>query len=287
MGLIFVLAYQHHDESLISPVVAELVKRKHNIMWGWEAWPGFKSSYGKKALLLVSDAVTFGHSEGQAHVKQCRWNRIPSISIQHGIPIEQEYHEHCADAFCCWGTQWEYIFSGVKTFVTGNPAIDYYLRYQMGRFENPWGERMGLLIPAIRPDADTGDLAELGDDPMKRAQYFIEKAKQSEWDGKWLVRPHPSDTKYKARVEAYQYIVENLPAIYQDPADLSLYDVFSCCDYVLGTSTAVAEGLPFGCTVEMLNMPFIPEPNLQTFFNGADGHASERISDLIEGMMNA
>lgn len=288
MGLVYVLSYQHHDPGILIPVAQELVRRGHNILGNIGNLGAFLEASGPKAALLVADVAVYGHAEGQAVTKLCRIHNIQSVSIQHGIPGNEEYHQHTANTLCLWGEVWAHNFHADRTVVTGNPAADVIAGMDINALEATGSQRWGvepkaLLLPSIRPDVTVGELAEVGEDPMDRARFYVRKAKETGWNGTWLVRPHPSDVKFGRRMAAYEYIAEALPAILQHPEEHKLYDVFPCIEYVFGTSTAALEGALFGCQVETVNMPFVPnDTSLEAMFYQVDGKAAARVADVVE-----
>jgi len=288
MALIYMEIYQHHDPGILSPVLDELIKRNHSIIIRPFGYQAFIESFSKKCIVLVSDVLGFGHAEGMAIVKRGRINNIPSVSFQHGVPVHREKHMHTADYLCMWGEAWKDNFIpvfGQQVFI-GNPRMDQIYNYDRDkareRIHNKYGEGNALLIPAIRPDADTIPVDE---NAMNRANYFIEQARATGWDGGWIVRPHPADVKYDDRMAAYRHIVETLPAQLNMPndPDASLYDILATIEYVFGISTVLIEALAFGCKIDTVGMPYLPEDrSIKNLFYALDGKAASRAVDLIE-----
>lgn len=286
MAMIFVLAYNSSDYNILQPVTNELAKRGHYIFTDLYAISGFCNAHGPKALVLVSDILAFEHAEGLYAAKTAKWSNVPVISMQHGVPFGESrfgadsfMRYHAADHFCVWGDEWMPYFNpkGVK-HITGNPALDY---IQPGKKEN-----VALLVPQINDRVGSQFMVSL---PMaKRANVFIEKARNTGFKGKWYVRPHPADWKFPERMEQHERITRALKGELQPAADFSVGDALSQARLVVGMSTVIMEAYAYGCDivpVHMDNWPDDFEERLPDIYGTwpLDGKASARVADVVEG----
>lgn len=284
MGLVFVYAYQHHDPKLLQPVANELARRGHNIMGFPQNYHAFLTSAGPRALLIVADLYTEGHTQGRAAVQMARQAGVGSVSIQHGCPAafpnpDDDPTDTAADTYCLWGPYWTRWFSSRRQVVTGNPSMD----VVGGMTIEKDGE--ALLVPCFREDARHEALQWMN--TQERADYYLRKAEEIGHDGPWVIRPHPSDWKHEDRQQAYEAIAEALRAQITLPSSIGLYDMLKSAQIVSGTSTVVIEGLVFGCEIDPYFMEYLPEPyDVELLFGPQDYQAAKRVADEVERAMN-
>lgn len=283
MGLVFAFAYQHHDTNLLQPVLQELVDRGHNVMGQPQNLYAFLGSIGPRALILVADLFTEGHIRGRSAVQLARQHAVGSVSIQHGCPAafpnpDDLPTDTAADTYCLWGPYWKEWFVSRKQVVTGNPTMDVVKGYSLEK------NGTALLVPCFREDARHEGLQWM--DLSERTDYYIRKAQGCGFDGKWIVRPHPSDWKHADRQEAYAQICDALQGELSLPHQERLYDTLDKAELVVGTSTVVLEGLVFGCEIVPLFMDYLPERyDVEDLFGPQDFQAARRVADEVERAM--
>lgn len=287
MALVYSLAYHHHDQGLLAPVWNELSRRGHNIVQGNAHFQAFLESKGPRVTLLVSDLKHPHHAPGQEVTRRTRDAGLRSVTIQHGIPLHAEKHEYTADVICIWGDNWKGNFlTRDGEVVTGDPALDYlqHLDWDAERErslvhfgEGPWA----LMVPGMRKAINVAELEDKR--PHERAELYIELAKESKWDGKWMVRPHLGDLYDPTVMQAYDYICRTLPAVLRRPDEWDLKTTLFGADLVMGTSTVVFEALAYKCKIKPVAMPFAPKrPSISKVFYKLDGKAAERVADVVE-----
>lgn len=280
MGLIFIYSYQHHDAALLNPVLERLGAKGHNLMGGPDKYQSFLNSFGPRALLLVADLKTDGHVEGRAAVKLARQNNIKSVSIQHGCPAAfpdkgEPPTETSADIYCLWGDFWRGFFDSPSQVVTGNPSLPPLQEYEK--------EPVSLLCPALRPDAKQSSLR--GMDTQQRAEFYVDFAKGLDFDGSWIIRPHPSDWKFAERMAAYDWMAEQLKATLSQEL---LQSDLKKCEITAGTSTVLIEGLVYGCEAYPVFMDYLPEKlDTRDLLGELDGRADIRIANEVEKCLYA
>ena len=284
--MIFVLAYNASDFNILNPVVGELARRGHYIFTEFSAFPGFCKAHGPKALVLVSDILAFEHAEGLYAAKLAKWNNVPVISIQHGVPFGENrfgsdrfMRYHAADHFCVWGEEWmPYFEPRGEKHITGNPALDNVnIRVK---------ENRALLAPQINDRIGNDYMVSLS--IQQRADVFIKAARDQDFSGKWIIRPHPADWKFAERMEQHYRITDTLDGELQDSGDVAIGEELKRCKLVVGMSTVIMEAYAYGCDIAPVYMDNWPRDYAKRPADlygtwPLDGKASARVAEIVEG----
>jgi len=274
MGLVFVLAYQHSDSAILTPVARELLRRGHTVISDSTGWQAFVMGNGPRALMLVADFYTIEHARGMMATEEARFSGIGSVSVQHGVPFGTSDNapngvaRTTADVYCLWDAEFSKWFRSPAQEVTGNPAFDAI------RGVATKDGREALLCPQLNGHIRNRRMMAMT--MGERADMYIKIARRA-GGYVWTVRPHPSDWKFKDRTEQHYRIAAELDGQLQAPNGPPLYDLLPGYELVCGTSTVVYEAAAFGCKTIPVGFDF-PPPIV-------DGQASKRVADIVERVM--
>ena len=295
--LAFFNMYQHHDERLLLPVAQELHDRGHTIMGSLSNFDAFLSATGPRALVQVADFMHYEHSEGMACTKRARYNGVPSFGLQHGFPAG--FHDKggpkgfsTSDYYCLWGPYWSEWFDCMgRLIVTGNPALDIVPEFDRDAAAERVSKALTYVMPMalMCPQLIAWEHNKfLSSRTLEgRADAFIEQALEIDWEGMWVVRPHPSDEKYSERMEQHQRIAEAIGGVLLPPSvGVNLFDLLSYAKIVVGMSTVLLEGVAFGAQAYPIGVEYLPDDMNNPDMLVEVGSAAANMADLIEDVVN-
>lgn len=276
MGLVCAYGYQHHDPAIMQPVLREMVHRGHNVI-GPDGFDALLNASGPRVLFNCADFVgIMGHVQGVAAAQRARWNHIPTVGLQHGYHIgDEEPYKSNSDVFCTWGTAHAAAYDHDTIVVTGNPALDSYARIEMMHRD------CGLLLPCFLEQVDIMNTT----DPKRRAEIYAEEIKQKYAALKWFVRPHPSDYKRAAHMEAAEYLARLIGAEMQTGGQMLEFIIKQGVSVVAGTSTGVLESIILGCKDHPMYMNDYPDTSEidNVFFDL--GKSASNVADVLCAVM--